>query len=298
MAAILASLFQVKTTDGILHTPSLSDPELWWVTGRQPGEGESLSGGASFAHWRLSFRLSEATAEGVTFTVPGAAGVGDGRTATAQVSVEPCRACSSRCTYLDVDPANCGSCEVRLSTSASATISCVSSKPTCSAPSLSACPNPGQELVCIDLSSDRANCGACGNRVDSAACVAGKPTCSAGEALEKRVFGWECVDIVSNSSACGGLGHACVAVAPMNALKNCSQGKCYGLVDYTLTNTAQRVDCIARCASFGLVCDDMLEGHGGIQLSSGIATSRYACAANVTASLQDNVTAACVCKER
>lgn len=71
--------------------------------------------------------------------------------------------------------------------------------------------------ACIDLQTDPANCGACGNACSpGAGCAAGQCQCG-GQLVD---CSGACVDTGSNASNCGGCGQAC----PTGAL--CSVGQC------------------------------------------------------------------------
>jgi hypothetical protein len=62
--------------------------------------------------------------------------------------------------------------------------------------------------VCVDLTSDEANCGACGNSCGvGQECLAGecRVACPAGETNCSEV----CVDLTINEANCGACGHSC-----------------------------------------------------------------------------------------
>ena len=113
------------------------------------------------------------------------------------------------------------------------------------------CPNPDQTScsgVCVDLASDDANCGACGNAcaynqscsgdgrcmtADSISCLPGYPT-----ACSNAQHPFYCVDTENDSQNCGACGNAC---APG---EGCYGGSC---LNFDPCTTAGGAWCNGRC---------------------------------------------------
>lgn len=116
----------------------------------------------------------------------------------------------------------------------------------------------GQQLcsgACVDVQSDEAHCGACGNACaagqscEAGQCQAPQPQCTTGQTL----CGGGCVDLQTDSNHCGACGQVCPS-------GRCSAGQCQsvsacgdGAVGYPETcddnNTTSGDGCSASCAS-------------------------------------------------
>jgi hypothetical protein len=254
-----AVFFRLKTDDGILHTPRSRMDTPNWVNGRDPASGQELSAGASYASWGLSFDTADAyKAKPVEliFTLPGAAlgdaGVGDGRTASAPVTFEPCAKCPAKttsgegvCTYLSDDPEHCGACNVPVGNG-----SCRGGKPACTG-ALTACGSvDGSAYSCVDLQTSTQHCGACNRPVATGTnvrCIAGKDACSSDYTLCPS----GCVNLKTDVKNCG----ACGVAIPTNGL--CSEGKpsCYSPGTACGGKCVDLTDDLDNCGACGKVCN-------------------------------------------
>jgi len=83
-------------------------------------------------------------------------------------------------------------------------------------------PNEVCNGVCVVVSADPANCGACGNAClgTDSVCIAGKCGCSGP--LVDYCDGVGCMDVSSDFNNCGACGHAC----DPNNDSACSDGNC------------------------------------------------------------------------
>jgi hypothetical protein len=129
------------------------------------------------------------------------------------------------------DPQNCGGCGVPCTADETCTLSsCVTAGcgASCGCPSLeSACP-VGDGGVCVNLTSDPANCGSCGM------VCPGSELCSGGRCLMSCPAGLSacgpdagptlCAFLPKDPVNCGQCGLQCSA-----GLGNCLDGKCYGV---------------------------------------------------------------------
>src|SRR5690606_27757397 len=82
----------------------------------------------------------------------------------------------------------------------------------------------GQELCsgsCVDLVSDPAHCGACGNACD-ASLVCSSSTCTDTCAPGETPCGGACASLDASPSHCGGCNHPC------GPGQTCSAGTCIG----------------------------------------------------------------------
>jgi hypothetical protein len=80
------------------------------------------------------------------------------------------------------------------------------------------CPGAGGALVCVDTSSDAANCGSCGMQcINESVCVLGE--CACGGQMPSVCAG-HCKDLASDASNCGSCGTTCLAGVP------CQDGAC------------------------------------------------------------------------
>jgi hypothetical protein len=213
-------LFQVRTSDGLYYAATVTPTT--WVDG--DGCDPTVQVGSD-ANARCSLRFDLKSSSGpnqLRYTAPGVAvGLGDMRTATASIAVEPCSPCGTECTYLDRDVDNCGACGQQVSNNAvtsdgrSIHMACLAGVPTCDptmhgtggAP-LTYCAkgnseNSADHPVCSDLPSDPLNCGACGADIGNGNCVNGKPSCTAGETYCSMSG---CVNLKMDSENCGACG--------------------------------------------------------------------------------------------
>jgi hypothetical protein len=183
-----------------------------------------------------------------------------------------------------------------------------------------ACETCGAGLLCIDLATDPANCGSCGNVCPAAAsCTNGSCTCPGSESICNE----SCVDLMSDrmncgscgtdcgdlfclegqcSSDCGGLTEcsgACVDLSsdpkhcgvcgnPCGTGSSCIDSECQcGDTAVSLANDVQPVF-TANCASSG--CHDGNNRPGGGPGASAGATSLDLRAGNTLQSLLDTTT--------
>jgi alpha-tubulin suppressor-like RCC1 family protein len=117
--------------------------------------------------------------------------------------------CGNSCVDLQSDPANCGACGTVCATGANATRSCTTGR--CSiacASGFADCDNSPSSGCEVNLQTDDANCGACGN-----ACGVGR-TCTNGACRDRCASGQTfcagaCVDAQSSNAHCGSCGNAC-----------------------------------------------------------------------------------------
>lgn len=111
------------------------------------------------------------------------------------------------------------------------------------------CKKEGTTACCVDLESDPANCGACGN-----ACLAGQicnnGTCGCPAGLV--LCGTQCLNALSDNQNCGGCGHACppgTVCLQGTSVVSCPVGEtnCGGQCSNTLSDPL-------NCGSCGHVC--------------------------------------------
>ncbi len=119
---------------------------------------------------------------------------------------------------------------------------------------------------CVDLSSDRANCGHCGVTVPpSASCVDGNPVCPSGYEYCNNV----CAQVGNARENCGACGHDCGTWAASHGAQVCSSDADAGSCDYqnnaicenSTTGVCQlqitndtRESCDSLCQALGLRC--------------------------------------------
>lgn len=183
---LASAYFRLKLKSGLIKMPV--GGQVRWVDGTVPNTSDALADDASYGPWPLRFDV-DAAADApleLSFEMPGiaAAGttIGDGRKATAAVSLEACTRCGSVCTYTDRDTANCGQCG-RSTVVTGQSNACKNGNVVCdNADRPSACPI-GTAIYCVNLQTDPSNCGACGNGVGIGSCVGGAPQCSANATL-------------------------------------------------------------------------------------------------------------------
>ena len=241
-------LFQVQTSDGLLHSSSGGGGS--WVDGPQCDPTVQV-GAESASRCTLAFDLKNSSGPTqLRYAVPGAStGLGDMRTAIAPIVLEPCTACGTECTYLDRDKSNCGKCGNAIPDSAA----CSAGLVLCSQSSDTYC---ADQRVCSDLQSDSANCGSCGSAVDKGHCENGMPVCYQGWTAIKQTGGWICIDLTSNPNNCGAPGNVCRDHLSMD-VKNpvCRNSKCGGVIEL-VNPTPSSISCVDKCTSAGLTCDN------------------------------------------
>lgn len=162
-APIQPSLFQVKTKSGLYF--GANGDELSWVKQAVCEWNASLAAGESYT-CAMAFDIdaSQSPIE-LRYSTPNAlAGIGDDqRIASTAIELEPCVMCGDDCTYTDIDEEHCGECDVRIGRKQF----CDNGLVRCLAPeeiddagtatSFELC-----DGVCVDLETDKNNCGACG----------------------------------------------------------------------------------------------------------------------------------------
>ena len=121
--------------------------------------------------------------------------------------------------------------------------------------------NTSSSIQCVDLTSDRNNCGSKGN-----VCASGKVcvnsqcvqnSCDDGQTLCSTGTGNTCVNIKGNdASNCGACGYSCESGKPLNTtVKSCATGVCQyecatGYENKGSGNTASTIQCVES-----VVCD-------------------------------------------
>jgi hypothetical protein len=150
-------------------------------------------------------------------------------------------------TDLTSDAAHCGKCTLACLGTSTTTATCQGG--TCQY----ACTNPGPGQVicgksCVDPSTDKRNCGGCGNLCPSnEVCVDGTCTCPSPEQLCART----CTDLTSDPTNCGQCGRAC----PQRA-DSCVNGTCVCLAPNKVCSgvcTDLQTD-TKNCGRCGTVC--------------------------------------------
>src|SRR5262249_34591595 len=113
---------------------------------------------------------------------------------------------------------------------------------------------------CIDLTSDPANCGACG-RICDGYCINGTcRDCAPGQTK----CGSACVDVSSDPANCGACGNVCPNSAPTCDHGTCSDVVCpAGLVLCFGTCSNLSFDTV-NCGGCGIVCGSGQTCLGGI----------------------------------
>jgi len=81
------------------------------------------------------------------------------------------------------------------------------------------CPTCCDSNTCVDLSSDPANCGACGHACGGGTCVNGSCVCNPGY----TACNGACVDLQSDPTNCGACGYDCDA---NTGFEGCRNGAC------------------------------------------------------------------------
>ena len=206
---------KVTISNGVGGTPVLSNPLLFKLRG---SDGLAVSGGAGTAKYVagdacnpagevvsgasyscvLTFQLGS-NAEPVELSYSNPA---DPRTAKANVALEACTACGSKCTYLDSDEENCGKCG--LSERSATGWVCNAGVPTCNTSGQTVCGDK-----CVDLKTDEANCGVCGKQIDqNSLCQNGNVVCDTRNS-GVVACGSTCADLNNDEANCGACGKKC-----------------------------------------------------------------------------------------
>jgi hypothetical protein len=187
-----------------------------------------IGGGASLT-CGLQFDLKQSTHPvEIVYSAPGVStGLGDLRTASAAVNVEPCVPCGSDCTYLDRDFANCGACGTTPPGGVTHAVGydgtplrCVNGEIVCDGPTpLTYCAASGP--ACADLQTDLNNCGACGVAASYPSdCVDGHVACASGY----TACAGGCVNLQTDPNNCGACGQVVTPDAHGHT-RFCAQGK-------------------------------------------------------------------------
>ena len=165
--------------------------------------------------------------------------------------------CSDHCTSLATDPANCGVC----GHSCAAGESCNGGACSCDATACGGASWEGRRSAgtvcgdaCVDLASDAANCGACGN-----ACAAGlvcttsdggsTGCASACAGTGQAVCGHACVNLQTHRWNCGACGRAC------GSKECCVAGRCVADLYLACFNSDEVREATAALAPAGLPID-------------------------------------------
>ena len=238
-------LFQMQNAAGVLVVGS-SLPHGGWVNAPGCDPTLSIAGGGAYSCALTFLPAGNAPPSKIIYRTPAAiAGVGnDQRTASASLTIEPCTTCGSDCTYLDVDPNNCGQCGTAVDPSGQ-TSSCKGGKAVCADPSLTACSMAsGEPVSCTNVNVDSGNCGQCGTRVvDGAVCENGSPVCTT---VGQTPCAKGCANLQSDETSCGACG------APCGAQEFCDRSACIALASITKDGVA----CSDYCQSIGKQCVD------------------------------------------
>ena len=175
------------------------------------------------------------------------------------------RLCNDRCTSLATDPANCGAC----GHSCAAGESCNGGACSCDATACSGASWEGKrsagtvcDNACVDLASDPANCGACGN-----ACAAGlvcttsdggSTSCaSACAGTGQAVCGHACVNLQTHRWNCGACGRSC------GSKECCVAGRCIADLYLACFNTDEVREATGELDAAGIPLPTAL-GPGGL----------------------------------
>ncbi|MGC4115625.1 MAG: hypothetical protein QM765_13680 [Myxococcales bacterium] len=172
--------------------------------------------------------------------------------------------CRAGCKDLKTDPKNCGTCtNVCTSSTGDANSTCSAGKCSCTCADGSACPN-GKNITgcpcaagkqncgagCINVTTDRVNCGACGyncvNKTGDSNSV-----CSAGKCSCKCSNGTNCPDGKSTSSCPAPCRCEDGALCPSGTIGSCpcpaGQKRCNGVCKDILGDEENCGGCGARC---------------------------------------------------
>lgn len=243
------ALFQVKTSDGLLHAGTLRSGG--WVDGPACDASASIDESAS-TKCRIVFDLGDSRGPSeVRYSAPGAlTGQGDARTAKASLTVESCTRCGGVCTYLDRDLSNCGACGgasdggTPADRSSRASLACQGGKIVCvgadgRATGLTYC-----DGLCVDLSSDAQHCGACGRKArENAVCTSGQDSCREGY----TDCSGACVDLQSDMQHCGACGRPVTPTESNGMNRYCWKGEVWC---HPSGHNAYYRDCNGSCANY------------------------------------------------
>lgn len=287
-------LFELRTADGINHKVN-TIPTTWLIEGNDPDSSTSLEGGYS-RRLRIMFDISDEKPVTLTFSVPGEKGIGDGRSASAPVTLEPCTPCGASCTYLDSDPYHCGACDI--SAYSGAGQYCKDGKVLCSDPKKTACDRQCLDLKangltlcdnhCVNLNSDSNNCGACGNKVTikNAYCGDGLARCITPSDV---ICGNACTNTKTDDVNCGKCGNACDTALGLHcgifgdSWGTTRPGHCAGMIRGDKSSAGSTCDAI--CAAHGYVCG---VGHNQAIYDAGTScgsSSDYSCSTVIPATV-------------
>ena len=201
----------------------------------------------------------------------------NGETADSCASVQ--MSCDGKCTNVDSDPQNCGSCGKTCDQSS------VCSKGSCvslCAPLATVC-TTGSSFTCVDTQTDNKNCGACGAACKNLeACVAGK--CQGGcpqgeEPCVPDAGAAFCAHVISDNQNCGACFNKCgpLSVCSIGACSNqCAQGQTTCSPDAGSPYCANTQTDNANCGTCGKTCGT-LEVCAGGKCASSCLSSQTLC---------------------
>lgn len=277
---LLNPLFvEVRFRSGVIKKAVALTQKSPWIDGTVPDATDALASGASYGPWAVGVDVDAQSDPPVelTYTLPAVssdAGIGGGRQASAQLTLEACIKCADTCTYLDRDPHHCGGCGVH---DDSPDIACDKGHLSPCPSGLSRCPAGDNAFACVDLKSDPANCGVCGSHVaEDGRCAEGVPACNhQGE----TACNGACTYTVTDANNCGSCGNDCRIGAP-TALPprahyrapTCGipdmqtdplAGKCVYALEYY--SPYPEDSCSSICTSIGLTCSLVQSSRGDAQ---------------------------------
>ncbi|MFO0649968.1 MAG: FG-GAP-like repeat-containing protein [Polyangiales bacterium] len=153
--------------------------------------------------------------------------------------------------------------------------------------------------LCVDLSNNPANCGACGNAcLAGQGCLAGRCVCACPSGQTCCGSPMACVDVQSDARNCGACGRDCNALPGVRpGAARCVRGAC----DLTGACVAGRASCAtptagcttditapANCGACGAVCP------AATPLCAASPTGTYACSSGCAATAPTRCGSACV----